>query len=207
VSDHGMADTESPDWIFLEDYIGEQGVARISHEDCKIHDHRYCLPPLKSIWIGWPLMGLRFEKGSNESHYIEALQNAAVLNNEKFDVYTHDTMPERYHFSHNPRIATVYVVPKLGYAVTRSRKPGLTFVKGNHGYDNELPEMQAVFIADGPFSRGAKIHSSFDSANGTPTVIDDFDNVEVKGLVAKIFGIELEKTSHNGTAGFWDKYF
>ena len=75
-------------------------------------------------------MGLRFEKGSNESHYIKILQDAAALNNEKFDVYTHDTMPERYHFTNNPRIAPVYVVPKLGYALARSRKPGLTFVKG-----------------------------------------------------------------------------
>jgi Type I phosphodiesterase / nucleotide pyrophosphatase len=75
-------------------------------------------------------MGLRFKSGADESKYIQSLQKAAILNNEKFDVYTHDTMPERYHFSNNPRISPVYVVPKLGYALTETHKTGLTFVKG-----------------------------------------------------------------------------
>ena len=52
------------------------------------------------------------------THYLDILLSAAAENQEKFDVYTHETMPERYHFSNNYRIAPVYVVPKIGYALT-----------------------------------------------------------------------------------------
>jgi hypothetical protein len=82
------------------------------------------------LLLGWPLMGLRFKSDVDELDYIRKLEAAAELHHEKFDVYTHETMPERYHFSNNPRISPVYVVPKLGYALTGKRKAGLFFVKG-----------------------------------------------------------------------------
>lgn len=31
-----MAGTEDPEWIYLEDYIGKEGVKAISHEDCTL---------------------------------------------------------------------------------------------------------------------------------------------------------------------------
>jgi hypothetical protein len=35
-----------------------------------------------------------------------------------------------------------------------------------------------------------------------------FPNVEIKGLVMKLLGLESDKQAPtNGTAGFWDKYF
>jgi len=155
-------------------------------------------------------MGLRFKEGANESEYIQALQAGAKLNSDKFDVYSHDTMPDRYHFSNNPRIAPIYVVPKLGYALTMNRRTGLTFVKGNHGYDNELPQMRAIFIADGPFTQRAKqISTSYWDHKlrwKSPTVIEGFANLEVKSLLGKLVGVDIGETSHNGTVGFWDKY-
>jgi len=155
-------------------------------------------------------MGLRFKNGANESEYINLLQQAAKLNSDKFDAYTHETMPERYHFAHNPRISPIYLVPKLGYALTRTRETGATFVKGNHGYDNEYPEMQAIFVADGPFTQRVKqsLMASHDKAlhYQTPTVIEGFANVELKGLIGKLLGVNIDPHSHNGTAGFWDKY-
>lgn len=78
-------------------------------------------------------MGLRFAKESNESHYIKTLQDAASSNSEKFNVYTADTMPKRYHFTENLRIAPAFVVPNLGYALAKNRAEGLTFVKGASG--------------------------------------------------------------------------
>jgi hypothetical protein len=70
--------------------------------------------------------------------------------------------------------------------------------------------MQAIFIADGPFSIAAKRSRSrnhFDSNCSEPTVIEGFANVEMKGLIAKLLGVAIDGTSHNGTSGFWDKYF
>ena len=100
VSDHGMADTSHPEWVYIDDYLDKQALDLVSHED------------------GWPSMGLRFSPEANSSAYLNILQDAAKNNSEKFDVYTHETMPERYHFSHNPRIAPIYIVPKYGYALT-----------------------------------------------------------------------------------------
>jgi len=100
VSDHGMADTSHPEWVYIDDYLDKQALDLIDHED------------------GWPSMGLRFSPKANSTAYLNILLEAAKNNSEKFDVYTHETMPERYHFSHNPRIAPIYIVPKYGYALT-----------------------------------------------------------------------------------------
>ena len=63
-------------------------------------------------------MGLRFKPEANWTNYLDILLKAADANTEKFDVYTRETMPERYHFSNNERIAPVWVIPKIGYALT-----------------------------------------------------------------------------------------
>ena len=49
------------------------------------------------------------------------LLQAADVNSEKFDVFTHETMPRRYHFSNNERISPIYVIPKIGYALTNHK--------------------------------------------------------------------------------------
>jgi hypothetical protein len=72
-------------------------------------------------------MGLRFDSNANETRYMSALLDAANANPEKFEVFTHETMPQRYHFSHNERIAPIYVIPKIGYSLT-DRKGGGGFM-------------------------------------------------------------------------------
>jgi hypothetical protein len=75
--------------------------------------------------------------------------------------------------------------------------------------------MRALFVADGPFSRSAKLKSNanlkvsgIEGKNATaamePFVIEHFDNVQLYGLVAKLLGFKPAKT--NGTEGFWDDY-
>lgn len=95
-----MADTSNPEWVYIDDYLGKQAVDLIEHED------------------GWPSMGLRFSSEANTTEYLSILVEAAKKNSEKFDVYSHETMPEHYHLSHGPRIAPIYIVPKYGYALT-----------------------------------------------------------------------------------------
>ena len=75
-------------------------------------------------------MGLRFRPEANASHYLDLLLQAADANPEKVHVYTHDTMPERYHFSHNERIAPIYVVPQLGYALSHRGEGDVGMSKG-----------------------------------------------------------------------------
>ncbi len=79
---------------------------------------------------GWPSVGIRFKPETNTSHYLNVLTEAAAASGGKFDVYTHDTMPERWHFAQNERIAPIYVVPKEGYALTDHIENGSGMNKG-----------------------------------------------------------------------------
>ncbi|KAK7690300.1 hypothetical protein QCA50_006957 [Cerrena zonata] len=206
VSDHGMTDTSDPEWIYIDDILGD-GFHQIEHED------------------GWPSMGIRFTSNVNESHYLEVLQKAAKASEGKFDVFTHETMPQRYHFAHNERIAPIYVVPRLGYALTNHFENGSGMSKGNHGYDNDHPAMHAMFVAHGTFPSLIKsLHQSRSEANifarrlfnankgwhstsDNTYVMDTFPNVEIYNLMMKLLGIEKYAASTNGTKGFWDNYF
>ncbi|KAF8500851.1 Phosphodiest-domain-containing protein [Russula emetica] len=205
VSDHGMTDTRHPERLYIDDILGEEGWQAVEHED------------------GWPSMGLHFSPSVNTSYYLDVLLAAAADNSEKFNVYTPETMPERYHFAHNARIAPIYVVPNLGYVLTTRKEGDVGLSKGNHGYDNNEPSMRAVFVAHGPFSTDAKaIHhgrnmplrprwpldtdKGWHSTSGSSYVMNGFQNVEIYNLIMKLMGIEAQATKTNGTTGFWDKY-
>lgn len=114
VSDHGMTDTGvgQRELVYMDDILGEDGYKMIAHED------------------GWPSMGLRFSPEANVSYYLDLLLRASDKNPEKFDVYTQDTMPERYHFTHNYRIAPIYIVPKIGYVLTTKAEGDVGMSKG-----------------------------------------------------------------------------
>jgi predicted AlkP superfamily pyrophosphatase or phosphodiesterase len=203
VSDHGMTDTSHPEPVYMDDIMGEEGISAVAHED------------------GWPSMGLRFHSHANASKYLDELLQASDKNPDKFHVYTHETMPERYHFANNERIAPVYIVPKIGYILTTHAEGDTGMSKGNHGYDNDAHAMQAMFVAHGPFSvevkaqhqrRSGHVHLAARANDGWHSTSDDvyimktFQNVEIYNLVMKLLGISSYASSNNGTVGFWDRY-
>jgi predicted AlkP superfamily pyrophosphatase or phosphodiesterase len=116
VSDHGMTDTSHPEWVYLDDILDAEAIKSIEHEDGMLKSQHW-EARLTSV-LGWPSMGLRFSANSNSTSYLNLLVEASAKSNGKFDVYTHETMPARYHFSNNPRIAPIYVIPREGYALT-----------------------------------------------------------------------------------------
>lgn len=75
-------------------------------------------------------MGLHFDPSTNTSYYLDLLLAAAADNSEKFNVYTPQTMPERYHFSRSTRVAPVYVVPNVGYVLTTRKEGDVGLSKG-----------------------------------------------------------------------------
>jgi predicted AlkP superfamily pyrophosphatase or phosphodiesterase len=85
-------------------------------------------------------------------------------------------LPERLHFGHNPRVAPFVCLADVGWLLldTFPKKYGIDL--GSHGYDNQAPEMLALFIAAGPdiASRG---------------VIPTFDNVDVYALLRDLLGL------------------
>ncbi|KAF9533064.1 alkaline-phosphatase-like protein [Crepidotus variabilis] len=197
VSDHGMTDTSHPEHIYMEDILGEDGIGAVAHED------------------GWPAMGFRFHENANISKYLSRLVEASDASPDKFSVYTHETMPERYHFSNNERIAPIYVVPEIGYVLTTRAEGDVGLNKGSHGYDNNESSMHAMFVAHGPFSHAAKAQHKQLSSRATKGwhstsedvyVMETFRNVEIYNLVMKLLGITKFSAPNNGTVGFWDQY-
>lgn len=100
-------------------------------------------------------------------------------------------MPQRYHFSQNPRIAPLWIVPRVGWAIAPKSefdvKGGEIYhPRGLHGYDHEDALMRAIFIARGP---------AFPQTEGN--MVAPFQNVEVYGILCDSLGLEPRR--NNGT--------
>ncbi|KAL9043914.1 MAG: hypothetical protein Q9214_002913 [Letrouitia sp. 1 TL-2023] len=137
VSDHGMATTSINRLIQLDDIIDLDLIERID---------------------GWPLYGLRPKDSSHLPSLHDRLLTEAKEDHH-FEVYLKGTMPERYHFSHNDRIAPLWVIPQTGWAIVHKEdfdvkkakaKGEVYHPKGLHGYDHEHPLMRSIFVARGP---------------------------------------------------------
>jgi len=138
VSDHGMATTATERLVQLDDLIDMDLVEHID---------------------GWPSRGLRPRRPEDLQTLQDQLAKIAEDYSDRVEIYNLETMPERYHFSNNPRIAPLWVIPKAGWAVVE--RPDFDvkeavqmeksyYPRGIHGYDNEHPLMRAIFIARGP---------------------------------------------------------
>ncbi|KAK4052450.1 hypothetical protein OIV83_002252 [Microbotryomycetes sp. JL201] len=190
VSDHGMTSTANERLVFLDDILGKEGFEGIATNE------------------GWPSAGLRFKDHIDSDLMLAKLVNASSQPNSGFRVFTHDTMPQEWHFSGNPRIAPIYVVPDLGWAISdrhdfHVKMNGQYVPLGNHGYDPAEPDMHAIFVAHGPFVRRLKQQRPSNEA----VVIPGFANLEIYDLVMRLIGVpEAKRAPNNGTEGFWDQY-
>lgn len=174
VSDHGMATTDVSRLIQLEDLVDPK---ELSHID------------------GWPLYGLRPKNPDDLPHLHTQLLEKAK-DNQNIEVYLRDEdMPERYHFSNNPRIAPLWIVPKTGWAIVTKdefnveegkKKGDVYHPRGLHGYDHEHPLMRAIFIARGP---------AFKHIPGSK--MEPFQNIELYNIICDSIG--LTPAPNNGT--------
>ena len=110
---------------------------------------------------------------------------------EKFRVFRRKEVPTNLHFDSNPREGDPVIVATGPYAIRAvsdesNSKPAV----GNHGFDPMVvPEMKAIFIAEGPDIRPG-------------TRIAPFENVDVYPFIAKILGLDttsLKTGSIDGT--------
>jgi predicted AlkP superfamily pyrophosphatase or phosphodiesterase len=95
----------------------------------------------------------------------------------KFEAYRRLDVPKSLHYNVSPREGDPVIVPKGPYPIyvhAPSRKPNV----GSHGFDpNKIPEMKAIFYAEGPdIKAGVKLET--------------FDNIDVYPFVAKLLGLE-----------------
>ncbi|KAF8419436.1 alkaline-phosphatase-like protein [Tirmania nivea] len=199
VSDHGMAKTHTEKLIYLEDVLGDNYASKTG----KIE--------------GWPLAGIRAANGADETELWEEVKSrheswpldtptAQKAQLDEKDArrgsrapwsvhHKLHSMPDRWHFSHNDRIAPIWIVPEVGWVcVTKDEYPpekmpqGGYHPKGVHGYDNAAQEMRAVFVGWGPGFRGKGMHGKGREWIGKQERRVDAHGKEVKGVEVKPFG-------------------
>jgi predicted AlkP superfamily pyrophosphatase or phosphodiesterase len=90
-------------------------------------------------------------------------------------VWKKENVPARLHYGTSPRITPIVGVADAGWMIKwRHGKPYGD--RGEHGYDNAVPDMRALFLARGPDFRSG-------------STIAEFPNVDVYVLLARLLGI------------------
>ena len=85
-------------------------------------------------------------------------------------------LPARFAYGRNPRVQPIFCLADHGWLLFARELPK-DFDLGNHGYDNQDPEMRATFIAAGPgVARDGRLPI--------------FDNVDVYAFVARLAGVK-----------------
>jgi predicted AlkP superfamily pyrophosphatase or phosphodiesterase len=153
LADHGMAAISPSRVVFLDDYISLDSVDVID----------------------WGAYALVAPKPGHERYAYDHLHGA----NPHLAVYRKAEIPARFHYNANPRIPGILALATEGWTVSSharfDRNPSRAG-GGEHGYDNVLPDMGALFIASGPaFKSGL--------------VVKPFQNIHVYDLMAHILGL------------------
>lgn len=152
VSDHGMAATSPERTIDLTDYVSLKG---ITQENNGAFSSLYGESPKQLRKV--------YEKLSKAPH---------------LKIYWKEEIPERWHYRNHYRVKDLLVVAEEGWSILNINRPKAEYFRGgNHGYDNALWSMQAIFIADGPAFKDGYTR-------------DTFENVNVYPIIAEILGIE-----------------
>jgi predicted AlkP superfamily pyrophosphatase or phosphodiesterase len=116
---------------------------------------------------------------ANNASDIQPTYNALKKEADGYEVYLANEVPARWHYGVADdwyhRNGDIILVPIAPRAFNFRHKKSLL---GKHGFDNDLPEMQATFYAWGPvFKKNLQI--------------DVFENIHVYPLIAKILGLTI----------------
>ena len=108
-----------------------------------------------------------------------AIAKFLLAPHDHFQCWRKEDMPARFHYGTNPRIPPLLCLVETGWTFAThdwvEKKKG-HMSKGEHGYDNDAPEMRALFVAHGPaFKQGLSV--------------PEFDNVNVYPLLTHLLGI------------------
>jgi predicted AlkP superfamily pyrophosphatase or phosphodiesterase len=97
----------------------------------------------------------------------------------RIEVYRRGEIPERLHYSDNPRIGDLVALATAPVVLHLASKPGQTEPKGMHGYDAaRMPEMRGIFFAAGPDLKAG-------------LTVDEFQNIHIYPLIAHILGLTV----------------
>ena len=149
VSDHGMAAT-SPDRVVWIDDIIDPAALQIGYGG--------------AVLTADPAPGREAE-----------VQQKLVGRHPHMECWNKADVPARLVYGSNPRVARIVCLVETGW-LTATRDRPVTRPGGAHGYDNQAPEMQALFIAHGPgVIPGRRL--------------TDLDSVDVQPVLARMLGV------------------
>ena len=155
VSDHGMTEISPDRVVFLDDLLDVSQVR---------------------VEATGPYGGVRPKPGVDATALVAAIRAKAPAH---VQVYLREETPARLHFNTGDRVPPIVLVmddhwsieQKTGWPALRAR-----YNKGNHGWDPALPNMGALFIANGPaFRRRVEI--------------PDVENIHVYNLLCAALGL------------------
>jgi predicted AlkP superfamily pyrophosphatase or phosphodiesterase len=148
VSDHGMAQIPPTQVIAVADLLARGGVDTTHME----------------ISDNGPTMSLWFHGDSARMHRARTALDAGMQHARS---YLRSETPARWHVRDNPRAGDLMLVAEEGWILQRrsSDKPPTL---GAHGYDPVLPDMQGIFLAEGPGVRPAGTIAAFENVNVYP---------------------------------------
>jgi predicted AlkP superfamily pyrophosphatase or phosphodiesterase len=152
VSDHGMTPLAPDRVIYLDDYLD--------------------LTRVKVIDIN--PVGALVPAADYEDDAYHRLRQA----HPHLQVYRKTEVPARLHFRAHPRIAPLIAIADEGWTITTHAAVARSGLPrgGNHGFDNALPSMGALFVASGPaFRKGV--------------VVPPFQNIHVYALLSGLLGV------------------
>lgn len=156
VSDHGMAQLSQDRVIFLDDYV-DPSTMRVADWS-----------PVLALWP--------------DPEDVDAVYDALHGAHPNLSVYRPADIPPALEFGTHRRVAPVIGIADAGWSVTTheffDRRPS-GYDGGNHGYDNHHPDMQALFIADGPAFKDGLVTAGF-------------PNTDVYQLMMAILGLPAE---------------
>lgn len=159
-ADHGMAALDPQKVVFLDDFLD---LDRVDVVDSS---------PLAALWPG-PDYGEEAWKSLQEVKGATAYRRKETL--------------ERLHYRDNPRIPPLMLLADEGGTITthaRFEERDGEIGGGNHGYDNELLSMRALWIAAGPgLKRGVRT--------------DAVENIHIYPLMAHLLGIQPASSDGN----------
>ncbi|NXN09963.1 ENPP3 phosphodiesterase, partial [Indicator maculatus] len=163
VSDHGMEATRCQQLEFMTDYF----------------------KPVNFYIYSGPAAHIRATRVPED--YFSSLSSCTQCQRspQHFKPYLSPDLPKRFHYANNVRIDRAQLLLQPRWQAVRDHT--YTFCDGgNHGYDNKLKSMEAIFLAYGP---------SFKEK----TEVEAFENIEVYNLMCDL--LQVMPAENNGTHG------
>ncbi|XP_057211302.1 venom phosphodiesterase 1 [Triplophysa rosa] len=166
IADHGMEETSCDRKEVLQEFVGNI-------------NHLYVTEgPFGRI------------RARDKTHTLDAAALVANMtckrSEQQIKAYLKHHLPKRLHYANNKRIEDVAVLVQPRWLFER-RQGSLTFCSGgDHGYDNDVYSMQAMFLSLGPKFL-------------FQTEVEPFSNIELYNLMCDV--LEITPSHNNGTHG------